>query len=43
MEEERYSVIGKPVPRVDAVIKTKGEAVYTTDLSLLALTGKATP
>ncbi|MFH1026341.1 MAG: molybdopterin cofactor-binding domain-containing protein, partial [Nitrospirota bacterium] len=34
MREERYSVIGKPVPRVDGIIKTKGEAMYTTDLSL---------
>lgn len=34
MSEERCSVIGKPIPRVDGIEKVKGEPVYTTDLSL---------
>lgn len=29
-----YSYIGKPVPRIDAPIKSKGEAKYTDDLEL---------
>src|SRR3990172_4489600 len=27
-----YAVIGKPIPRVDAVVKTTGEAQYAADL-----------
>lgn len=31
---DEYAVIGKPVPRVDAVVKTTGEAQYAGDLIL---------
>ncbi|MBW2368474.1 MAG: molybdopterin-dependent oxidoreductase [Deltaproteobacteria bacterium] len=34
MGETEYSVIGKPVPRIDAPAKAKGEAIYTTDITL---------
>ena len=30
---EKYSVIGKPVPRVDALEKVTGEAKYAADFS----------
>lgn len=29
-----YTIIGKPIPRVDGVIKAKGEALYTPDIAL---------
>ncbi|MBU1054893.1 MAG: xanthine dehydrogenase family protein molybdopterin-binding subunit [Proteobacteria bacterium] len=29
-----YAVIGKPLPRVDGIIKANGEAQFTTDISL---------
>ena len=31
---EKYSVIGKGLPRVDGVVKATGEAMYTADMSL---------
>ena len=31
---EKYSVIGKNLPRVDAVVKSTGEAKYTADMAL---------
>ncbi|MFH2044055.1 MAG: molybdopterin cofactor-binding domain-containing protein [Pseudomonadota bacterium] len=34
MKEEGYSVIGKSIPRVEGPQKTKGEAVFTTDIAL---------
>ncbi len=34
MKEEGYSVIGKPIPRVEGIQKIKGEAVYTADIAL---------
>ncbi|MBA3035205.1 MAG: molybdopterin-dependent oxidoreductase [Desulfobacterium sp.] len=34
MKEEGYSVIGKPIPRVEGIEKIKGEALYTTDIVL---------
>ncbi len=34
MKDETYAVIGKSVPRVDGAIKAKGEAIYTTDITL---------
>lgn len=34
MEDSEYSVIGKPIPTIDAAVKAKGEAVYTTDITL---------
>ncbi len=33
MKDKRYSVIGKPVPRVDGIEKAGGKAIYTTDIS----------
>lgn len=43
---ERYSVIGKRLPRVDGVVKVTGEAKYTADvvsLTDLLLTSIAHP
>ncbi|MBU4009757.1 MAG: molybdopterin-dependent oxidoreductase, partial [Proteobacteria bacterium] len=37
MTEKKYSVIGKRLPRVDGIIKAKGEAQYTADISLPGL------
>lgn len=33
MAEQEFAVLGKPVPRVDGKDKTKGRAVYTTDIA----------
>lgn len=32
MEEQRFSVIGREIPRVDAAVKAKGSAKFTVDL-----------
>lgn len=34
MEKTKYNVIGKPVPRIDAVSKVTGQAKYPGDLSM---------
>ena len=34
MKQSEFTIIGKPIPRVDGLIKTKGEALYTPDMSL---------
>ncbi|MGB9899183.1 xanthine dehydrogenase family protein molybdopterin-binding subunit, partial [Thermanaerothrix sp.] len=34
MENTKYNVIGKPVPRIDAVSKVTGQAKYPGDLSM---------
>ncbi len=34
MKQSEFAIIGKPIPRIDGMIKTKGEALYTTDISL---------
>lgn len=34
MDNREYRLIGKPIPRVDGPVKTRGEAPYTTDITL---------
>ncbi len=34
LKEEEYSIIGKPIPRVDAILKVTGEAKYAADIEV---------
>ena len=34
LEEEEYSILGKPIPRVDARLKVTGEAKYAADIEV---------